>query len=75
LYLFGYLKDRLQGQHFDDGGQRFDAIIALTCTIGKVTLQMVFLEWTERLRRYIGTNGEYVGGPNKLVKKMECFIQ
>jgi hypothetical protein len=36
----------------------------LTGTIEKVTLQGVFLEWMERLRRYIDTNGEYVEGPN-----------
>jgi hypothetical protein len=64
FYLFGYLKDRLQGQHFEDRDQLFDAIMALTWTIEKVTLQRVFLEWMERLRRYIGTNGEYVGSPN-----------
>jgi hypothetical protein len=62
--LFGYLKDRLQGQHFEDGDQLFDAIMSLTETIEKATLQRVFFEWMERLRRYIDTNGEYVGGPN-----------
>jgi hypothetical protein len=64
FYLFGYLKDRLQGQHFTDGDQLFDAIMAVTGTIEKVTLQRVFLEWMERLRRWIDTNGEYIGGPN-----------
>jgi hypothetical protein len=64
FYLFGYLKDILQGQHFEDGDQLFDANTALTGTIEKVTLQRVFLEWMERLRRCIDTNGEYVGGPN-----------
>jgi histone-lysine N-methyltransferase SETMAR len=61
--LFGYLKDKFQGQHFEDGDQLFDPIIALTGTIEKLTLQRVFLEWMERLRRFIDTNGEYVGGP------------
>jgi hypothetical protein len=64
FYLFGYLRDRLQGQHFEDGDQLFDALMALTETIEKVTLQRVFLEWMERLRRCTETNGEYVGGPN-----------
>jgi hypothetical protein len=64
FYLFGYLQDRPQGQHFEDGNQLFDAIMALTGIIEKVTLQRVFLEWMERLRRCIDTNGEYVGGPN-----------
>jgi hypothetical protein len=61
--LFGYLKDRLQ-QQFEDGDQLFDAVIALTWTIEKVTLQRAFLEWMERLRRCIDTNGDYVGVPN-----------
>jgi hypothetical protein len=64
FYLFGSLKDRLQGQHFEDGDRPFDAIMAVTESIEKVTLQWVFLEWMERLRRCIDTNGEYVGGPN-----------
>jgi hypothetical protein len=64
FYLFGDLKDRLQGQYFEDGDQLFDLIIALAGTIEKVTLQKVFLERMERLRRYIDTKGEYVGGSN-----------
>jgi hypothetical protein len=64
FYLFGYLKERLQRQHFEDGDQLFDAIIALTGTIQKVTLQRAFLEWIERLRRCIDTNSEYLRGPN-----------
>jgi hypothetical protein len=64
FYLFNHLKERLQGQHFEDGDQLFDAIMALTGTIEKVILQRVFLEWMERLRRCIDTNDEWVGGPN-----------
>jgi hypothetical protein len=60
FYLFDYLNDRLQGQHFEDGDQLFDAIIALAAIIEKVTLQRVFHEWMERLRRCIDTNDEYV---------------
>jgi hypothetical protein len=64
FYLFGYLNDRLQGQHFEDADQFFDAIMALRGTIDKVTLQRVLLEWIERLRRSIDTNGEHVKAPN-----------
>jgi hypothetical protein len=64
FYLFGYLKERLQGQHFEDGDQLLDAIMAVTGTIEKVTLQRVLLERMERLRRCIDTNNEYIGGPN-----------
>jgi hypothetical protein len=38
--------------------------MAMTGTIEKVTLQRVFFEWMEKLRRCLDTNGEYVGGPN-----------
>jgi hypothetical protein len=38
--------------------------MTLTGIIEQVTLQKVFLEWMERLRRYIDTNDEYVRGPN-----------
>jgi hypothetical protein len=58
FYLFGYLKGRLQGQTFEDGDRLFDAIMTLTATIEKVTLERVFLEWMEILRRCIETNGE-----------------
>jgi hypothetical protein len=73
--LFGYLKDRLQGQHFGDGDQVFDAIMAQTGNIEIESLQKAFLEWKDRSRRCIDTNGEYIGDPNETVKKMECFIQ
>jgi hypothetical protein len=64
FYFFGYLKDRLQMQHVEEGDRLFDAIIALTGIIDKVTLQRVFLEWMERVRSCIDTNGEYVVSPN-----------
>jgi hypothetical protein len=64
FYLFSSLKDRLQGQHFEDGYQLFDAIMAVTRTIEKLALQRVFLEWMEGLRRCIDANDEYVGGCN-----------
>jgi hypothetical protein len=38
--------------------------MALRVSIEKVTLQRVVLEWMERLRRYIDTSGEHVGGSN-----------
>jgi transposase len=74
FYLFDYVKDRLQRQHFEDGDQLFDAIIALAGTIERVTLQREFLEWMEGLRRCIDANDEYVGGCNYTVKKGECSI-
>jgi hypothetical protein len=61
-FLFGYLKTMFQERHFETGDEHFAVIIDLTNTIEKVTLDKVFLEWMDRLAKYIRTNGDYVGG-------------
>lgn len=60
FYLFGYVKQLLAGQEFPDGEALVGAINAILEGIEKVTLQRVFLEWMERLRRCIEIGGEYV---------------
>jgi hypothetical protein len=60
FYLFGYVKQLLAGQEFPDGEAFVGAINASLEGIEKVTLQRVFLEWMERLRRSIEIGGEYV---------------
>jgi hypothetical protein len=44
-------------------GCRSVSCISRMCSRGywKVTLQAVFLEWIDGLRKYITTNGEYTG--------------
>jgi histone-lysine N-methyltransferase SETMAR len=59
FYLFGYVKRCLAGLSFDDADQLFAAVEGVLDGIDKVTLQAVFLEWMDRLRKCITTNGEY----------------
>jgi hypothetical protein len=44
---------------FDDAYQLLAAVEDVLEGIEKVTLQAVFLEWMDRLRKCIATNGEY----------------
>jgi hypothetical protein len=39
-----------------------------------MTLQAVFLEWMERLKKYIATNGEYTESPQLNVIEEWSFI-
>jgi hypothetical protein len=59
FYLFGYVKRCLAGLSFQDADQFPAAVEGILEGIGKVTLQAVFLEWMDRLRKFIATNGEY----------------
>jgi hypothetical protein len=58
--LFGYVNHLLAGQEFSDAETLLGAINAILRGIERVTLENVFLEWMESLRRYIDTDGEYV---------------
>jgi histone-lysine N-methyltransferase SETMAR len=59
FYLFGYVKRCLAGLSSEDANQLLAAVEGVLEGINKVTLQAVFLEWMDRLRKYITTNGEY----------------
>jgi hypothetical protein len=59
FYLFGYVKRCLAGLSFEDADQLLAAVEGVLEGIKKVTLQSVFLEWMDRLRKCIATNGEY----------------
>jgi hypothetical protein len=59
FYLFGYVKRCLAGLSFEDADQLLEAVEGVLECIEKVTLQVVFLESMDRLRKYIATNGEY----------------
>jgi hypothetical protein len=59
FYPFGYVKRCLAGLSFEDADQLLAAIEGVLDGIEKVTLQTVSLEWMERLRKCIATNGEY----------------
>jgi hypothetical protein len=57
--LFGYVKERPVGLSFEDAYQLPAAVEGVLEGIEHVTLQAVFLEWMDRLRKDIATNGEY----------------
>jgi hypothetical protein len=59
FYLFGYVKKCLAGLSFEDADQLLAAVEGVLKGIEKVTLQTVFLEWMDRFRNYIATNGEH----------------
>jgi hypothetical protein len=59
FYLFGYVKRCLPYLSFEDADQLLAAVEGVLEGIEKVTLQIVFLEWMDRLRKCIATNGEY----------------
>jgi hypothetical protein len=59
FYLFGHVKRCLTGLSFEDADQLLAAVKGVLEGIEKVTLQAVFLEWMDRLRKCIATNGEY----------------
>jgi histone-lysine N-methyltransferase SETMAR len=60
FYLFGYIKRNLSGTSFDEGEELLSAIVDILDSIEKATLNRVFLEWMERLRRCLDINGDSV---------------
>jgi histone-lysine N-methyltransferase SETMAR len=59
FYLFRYVTKCLAGLSFEDAGQLHAAVEGVPEGIEKVTLQAVFLEWMDRLRKCIAANWEY----------------
>jgi hypothetical protein len=57
--LFRYAKRCLAGFLFEDADQLLAAVEGILQGIEKMTLQAVFLEWMDRLRKCIATNEEY----------------
>jgi hypothetical protein len=58
FYLFGYVKRCLAGFSFNDADQLPATVEGVPEGIEKVTLQAIFPEWMERLRKCVATNGE-----------------
>jgi hypothetical protein len=58
FYLFGHIKRCLAGLSFEDADQLLAAVEGVLEGIEKVTLQAISLEWMNRLRKCIATNGE-----------------
>jgi hypothetical protein len=59
FYLFGNVKRCLAGLSFEDADQLLGALESVVEGIEKVTMQAIILEWMDRLRKCIATNGEY----------------
>jgi hypothetical protein len=59
FYLFGYVERCLAGFSFEDVDQLLTAVEGVLERAEKATLQAVFLEWVDGLRKYIATNGEW----------------
>jgi hypothetical protein len=59
FYPFRYVKRCLAGFSFDNADQFLAAVESILEGIEKVTLQVVFLQWMDQLRKCIATNGEY----------------
>jgi hypothetical protein len=57
FYFFGYVKKCFAGLSFENADQLLAAVEGVLGAIGKVTLQVVFLEWMDRMRKCIATNG------------------
>jgi hypothetical protein len=57
LFLFGYLKHKLQGCSSDSVDERFSAITDLMENLGKSLLQRVFDEWISCLHLVV-ENGQ-----------------
>jgi histone-lysine N-methyltransferase SETMAR len=60
FYLFGYVKDRLQGHEFREGAELVSDILEILNRIPTDTLVDVFDNWMRRLQRCIYISGEYV---------------
>jgi histone-lysine N-methyltransferase SETMAR len=56
--LFEHVKRCLPSLSFKDADQLLVTVEGVLEGIEKVTLQAVFIEWMDRLRKYIATNGE-----------------
>jgi transposase len=60
FFLFGYVKRKLMGYHAESSSELLIRIRVILSEIPRETLNAVFLEWMERLRKCIDPNGEYV---------------
>jgi hypothetical protein len=59
FYLFGYVKRCLAGLSFQVVDHVLAAVEGILEGIEKVIFQAVFLEWMDRFRKCIATNGGY----------------
>ena len=59
FYLFGYIKNQLEGEAFDEPDHLYLKIQEILCSIPKETLIAVFDEWIRRCEWVIKHKGDY----------------
>ena len=60
LFLFVYIKSKLNGQHFDSVESLIEEVQEILSEISKETLKKVFEDWERRLNEVINRNGEFI---------------
>ena len=60
FYLFGYIKQKLQGCKFESVDQLLGKVNEILEDISTEVLKKVFLEWERRLRQVIESDGNYI---------------
>jgi hypothetical protein len=58
--LFGYVKGKLMEYHTETPSELLAGIRVILVEIARDTLKAVFLEWMERLQKYVQVDSEYV---------------
>ena len=60
FFLFGYLKQNLEGMYFNSFEELLEYVTRFLNSIPIELLHKVYLEWMERLQKCIDSGGEYV---------------
>ena len=60
FFLFGYLKNQLQGVKFGDEKELFGKVVDVLHSIPQTVLTRVYLDWKWKHRLCIAMDGEYV---------------
>ena len=59
FFLFGYIKEKCEGVEFTSPDELIEFIENIFSQISSDVFERVFLNWEERLKRYIQVNGDY----------------
>jgi hypothetical protein len=61
FFFSGYVKGELMGYRTETPSELLVRIRVIVAEIPRETLNAVFLEWMERLQKYVQVDSEYVG--------------
>jgi hypothetical protein len=73
FFLFGYLKQKLQGVHIPDRERLKSEIIRILDGIGLDVLISVFEDWMKRLEWVVQNSGEYSNNQTKQKRNRFLF--